>query len=132
MTVDFFGFVTLNCIVCITDDGDRYILLCLLTSLLSSLITYSLARSIVNGDTEPALTKQPSLSYNFTSMLNTKGEVKYGTPFIINASIPGEQRTKCFAISKVNNFVAASLTSDSSVIKIEPFIATFNIEPNSR
>lgn len=104
----------------------------LLTHHLIFLFTYSLARSTTNADTEPVLSKQQSLSYNFTSMLNTKGEVKYGTSFIINASIPGEQRTKCFAISKVNNFVAASLTSDSSVIKIEPFVASFSIEPNSR
>lgn len=109
MTVDFFGFVTLSCIVCINDDSD----------------------SINLGETEPKLSKQSSLSYNFSSMLNTKGEVKYGASFLINASIPGEQRTKCFAISKVNNFVAASLTSDASVIKIEPFVPNYSIEPNS-
>jgi len=88
---------------------------------------------MANADTEPVLSKQPSLSYhNFTSMLNTKGEVKYGSSFLINASIPGEQRTKFFAVSRVNGFVAASLTSDASLIKIEPFVANFDAEPNTR
>ena len=45
MTVDFFGFVTLSCIVCINDDSDRYSLTHSLT--LTYLLTHSLTHSLL-------------------------------------------------------------------------------------
>jgi hypothetical protein len=90
---DFFGFVTLACYISIKDADD--------------------SQQDRDGEfTESTSTRdhtQRQSSFNFKSLLNTKGGVHFGDKLTLTARVPkASTDSKAFYVNSVDKFVAAA------------------------
>lgn len=93
---DFFGFITLTCYISIKEADDQ---------------------KDIDGDFGPENSglRAHTPSYNFRSLLNTKGDVHFRDKLILTARVPkASSDSKAFYVNSIDKFVAAAPSQPST------------------